>query len=96
MPDFPTSLIDFQRRFLDEAACAAWLFEAGTATSNEPGRGALNHWRRGREPVTGRAFLNQLNALFNRVQYRWCIAQFRSNFVVRRVYKTCAGVSVAP
>jgi transcription elongation factor Elf1 len=28
MPDFPTSLIDFQRRFLDEAACAAWLFEA--------------------------------------------------------------------
>jgi len=28
MPDFPTSLIDFQRRFLDKAACAAWLFEA--------------------------------------------------------------------
>ena len=25
---FPTSLVDFQRRFPDEAACAAWLFEA--------------------------------------------------------------------
>ena len=28
MPDFPSSLIDFQHRFPDEAACAAWLFEA--------------------------------------------------------------------
>jgi hypothetical protein len=28
MIDFPTSLIDFQRRFPDEASCAAWLFEA--------------------------------------------------------------------
>jgi transposase len=26
--DFPNSLIDFQRRFPDEAACAVWLFEA--------------------------------------------------------------------
>ena len=26
MPDFPTSLGDFQRRYPDEAACAAWLF----------------------------------------------------------------------
>ena len=28
MSDFPTSLIDFQRRFPDEAACAAYLFES--------------------------------------------------------------------
>lgn len=28
MPDFPTSLVDFQRRYPDEAACAAWLFIA--------------------------------------------------------------------
>ena len=28
MVDFPTSLVDFQTRFPDEAACAAWLFEA--------------------------------------------------------------------
>ena len=28
MPDFPTSLGDFQRRYRDEAACAAWLFPA--------------------------------------------------------------------
>ena len=28
MPDFPTSLVDFQRRYPDEAACAAWLFTA--------------------------------------------------------------------
>ena len=28
MVDFPTSLVDFQRRFPDEAACAAWLCEA--------------------------------------------------------------------
>ena len=28
MADFPTSLVDFQRCFPDEAACAAWLFEA--------------------------------------------------------------------
>ena len=28
MVDFPTSLVDFQRRFPDEAACATWLFEA--------------------------------------------------------------------
>ena len=28
MVDFPTSLVDFQRRFPDEAACTAWLFEA--------------------------------------------------------------------
>ncbi len=48
----------------------------GTATSNEPGRGALNHWRRGRDPVTGRAFLNQLNALFNRVQYDGALHNF--------------------
>ena len=27
MSDFPRSLVDFQRRFPDEAACAAWLFE---------------------------------------------------------------------
>jgi hypothetical protein len=25
----------------------------GTEASNERGRGALNHWRRGRDPVTG-------------------------------------------
>ena len=25
----------------------------GTVASNERGRGALNHWRRGRDPVTG-------------------------------------------
>jgi hypothetical protein len=28
MANFPTSLIDFQRRFPDEDACAAWLFAA--------------------------------------------------------------------
>ena len=28
MVDFPTSLVDFQRRFPDEASCATWLFEA--------------------------------------------------------------------
>ena len=28
MADFPTSLGDFQRRYPDEAACAAWLFTA--------------------------------------------------------------------
>ena len=28
MVDFSTSLVDFQTRFPDEAACAAWLFEA--------------------------------------------------------------------
>ena len=28
MPDFPTSLGDFQRRYPDEAACAAWLSTA--------------------------------------------------------------------
>ncbi len=27
MSDYPRSLIDFQRRFPDEAACAAWLAE---------------------------------------------------------------------
>ena len=27
MVDFPTSLVDFQRRFPDEASWAAWLFE---------------------------------------------------------------------
>ena len=26
--DFPTSLLDFQRRFADDAACAAWLGKA--------------------------------------------------------------------
>ena len=31
MSDFPTSLIDFQRRFPDEAACAAYLFEVPMA-----------------------------------------------------------------
>ena len=28
MSDFPTSLGDFQRRYPEEAACAAWLFTA--------------------------------------------------------------------
>lgn len=28
MPDFPASLIEFQRRFADDEACAAWLFAA--------------------------------------------------------------------
>src|SRR5271169_6332194 len=28
MPDFPASLIEFQRRFADDDACAAWLFAA--------------------------------------------------------------------
>ena len=32
MVDFPTSLVDFQRRFSDEDACAAWLFEARWST----------------------------------------------------------------
>ena len=27
MPDCPRSLVEFQRRFPDEAACAAWLAE---------------------------------------------------------------------
>ena len=31
MPDFPTSLGDFQRRYRDEAACAAWLFHRALA-----------------------------------------------------------------
>jgi len=25
MPDFPRSILEFQRQFPDEAACAAWL-----------------------------------------------------------------------
>ena len=28
MPDFPRSLIEFQSRFADEAACVAYLFAA--------------------------------------------------------------------
>src|SRR5208283_1079316 len=28
MADFPTSLLDFQRRFADDAACATWLGKA--------------------------------------------------------------------
>ena len=28
MPDFPRSLVEFQRRFPDEAACVAYLFTA--------------------------------------------------------------------
>jgi hypothetical protein len=37
MVDFPTSLVDFQRRFPDEAACATWLFEARWNRLSLPG-----------------------------------------------------------
>ena len=39
MRDFPNSLIDFQRRFPDEAACAVWLFECKFACNNDPLKG---------------------------------------------------------
>ena len=41
MANFPTSLIDFQRRFPDEDACATWLFAARWPTCFRcPGCGA--------------------------------------------------------
>ena len=66
MVDFPTSLVDFQRRFPDEAACAAWLFEARWPTGfrcpacDQP----LDH--RSRVPSPARLLFRTRRLLFDR------------------------------
>ena len=53
MRDFPNSLIDFQRRFPDEAACAAWLFEARwPAGFRCPSCDRQKGWPHGGKPFT--------------------------------------------
>ena len=51
MPDFPTSLGDFQRRYPDEAACAAWLFTTRwPAGFRCPACAHVKGWPRGGKP----------------------------------------------
>ena len=53
MANFPTSLIDFQRRFPDEDACATWLFAARWPTGFRcPGCGAEKSWPHGGKRFT--------------------------------------------
>ena len=53
MANFPTSLIDFQRRFPDEDACATWLFAARWPTCFRcPGCGAEKSWPHGGKRFT--------------------------------------------
>ena len=53
MVDFPMSLVDFQRRFPDEAACAAWLFEARWPTGFRcPACDHDKAWPHGRKALT--------------------------------------------
>jgi hypothetical protein len=53
MRDFPKSLIDFQRRFAGEAACAVWLFEARwPAGFRCPSRDREKGWPHGGKPFT--------------------------------------------
>jgi hypothetical protein len=53
MSDVPTSLIDFQRRFPDEAACAAWLFTVRwPAGFHCPACDHAKGWQHGGKPFT--------------------------------------------
>jgi hypothetical protein len=53
MPDFPKSLLEFERRFPDEAACAEWLLEHRWGRGFlRPGCGHDGHWRLGRKVLT--------------------------------------------
>ena len=53
MTNFPTSLIDFQRRFPDDDACAAWLFAARWPMGFRcPGCGAEKSWPHGGKRFT--------------------------------------------
>ena len=53
MASFPTSLIDFQRRFPDEDACAAWLFATRWPSGFRcPGCGGEKSWPHGGKRFT--------------------------------------------
>lgn len=53
MSDVPTSLIDLQRRFPNEAACAAWLFIVRSpADFRYPACGHAKEWLHGGKPFT--------------------------------------------
>jgi hypothetical protein len=53
MPDFPKSLLEFERRFPDEAACAEWLLEHRWGRGFLcPGCGHDGPWRLGRKVLT--------------------------------------------
>jgi hypothetical protein len=53
MSDFPTSIVDFQHRFPDDAACAAWLFESRWPTGFRcPACGHEKGWPHGGKRLT--------------------------------------------
>ena len=53
MVNFPTSLVDFQRRFPDEDACATWLFAARWPTGFRcPGCAGRESWPHGGKRFT--------------------------------------------
>ena len=53
MTGFPKSLLEFERRFPDEAACAGWLLERRWGRGFLcPGCGHDGHWRLGRKVLT--------------------------------------------
>ena len=53
MPDFPASLVEFQRQFPDDDACAAWLIAARWPSGFRcPACAGAKGWPHGGKPFT--------------------------------------------
>src|SRR5271167_2889408 len=53
MPEFPASLVEFQRQFPDDHACAAWLFAARWPSGFRcPACAGAKGWPHGAKPFT--------------------------------------------
>src|SRR5271157_1585822 len=53
MPDFPASLVEFQRQFSDDDACAAWLIAARWPSGFRcPACAGAKGWPHGGKPFT--------------------------------------------
>src|SRR5215210_9186830 len=102
MTDLPKSLPEFERRFLDEAACAEWLlerrWEGGFVC---PGCGHDGHWRLGRKVPTlqCRACRRETSVTAGTVMHRshlplrvwflaaWLVATHRNGMSARQLWR---------
>ena len=101
MTDFPRSLLEFERRFPDEAACAEWLLERRWAGGFVcPGCGHDGYWRLGRKVLTlqCRACRRETSVTAGTVMHRshlplriwfiaaWLVATHRDGMSARRLW----------
>jgi hypothetical protein len=101
MTDFPRSLLEFERRFPDEAACAEWLLERRWAGGFVcPGCRHDGYWRPGRKVLTlqCRACRRETSVTAGTVMHRshlplriwfiaaWLVATHRNGMSARQLW----------